>query len=77
MSGLPPLPLLHALSRVLSCDDCCPSCRAVAAEALGLTPLHHCEHCGFPKLTGEPCPCEQHIGQPPNPASEKYKAMSG
>lgn len=67
---------MHALSRVRTCDDCCPSCRALAAFVLG-EQTETCEHCGFPLLPGlGPCPCERFIGQPSNPASEQFKNLA-
>lgn len=46
-----------ALSMVRVCEDCCPACRAAAAEALG-EPVERCGLCGcavLPELG--PCPC--------------------
>ena len=46
-----------ALAMVRMCDDCCPSCRAAAADALG-EPVARCAACGHPILPefGD-CPC--------------------
>lgn len=69
--------VMHALSRIRTCDDCCPSCRALAAFVLG-EPTATCDHCGFPLLPGlGPCLCERFIGQSANPASEQFKALAG
>lgn len=49
--------LLAAVSMIRVCDDCCPPCRALAAEALG-EPVDHCGFCGHPVLAElGPCRC--------------------
>lgn len=51
------LSLISALSMVRVCDDCCPPCRALAAEALG-EPVERCGFCGHPVLPElGPCRC--------------------
>lgn len=46
-----------ALSMIRVCEDCCPACRARAAEALG-EPVHRCGFCGGPVLPElGPCQC--------------------
>lgn len=46
-----------ALAMVRVCEDCCPACRARAAEALG-EPVERCGFCGGPVLPElGPCPC--------------------
>ncbi len=38
------------------CADCCPACRAAAAEALGEN-VGRCGFCGHAVLEGHVCPC--------------------
>lgn len=38
------------------CDDCCPACRAAAAEALGEN-VGRCGFCGHAELPGHTCQC--------------------
>lgn len=73
------LRIVQLLSRLVTCEDCCPSCRAGAIELLegpDAIALEHCPLCGFPKLRDVACPCEQYIGQPANLASERFKQAS-
>jgi hypothetical protein len=72
------LRLLQLASRVRTCDDCCVSCRALAADLIENDPaaIEDCGRCGFPKFSGEACQCERFIGEPANPASERWKTAS-
>lgn len=47
----------EVLSMVRVCEDCCPACRARAAQLLG-EPVERCGFCGGPVLTElGPCRC--------------------
>lgn len=63
------------ISRVRTCPDTCPACRAEAAALLG-EPVDRCPACGFATLPGERCPCERFIGEPGNPAARHFHELS-